>query len=177
MTEEERSEAETLVMENLSRIDRDLYFEAVRGMSRGWKNKLFSLVGVLLAVAGLLMTWKILLILGLVLAAGPTLSSTIIGHRDYQKLLLRHPEGEWDKAIRFYEDRVETCAQGGEPTVVPYQDIRREVETEHLYILDFGKKAPSTMLRKDGFRTGSLDELKDFLLDRQRAAYNKDGTS
>jgi hypothetical protein len=31
------------------------------------------------------------------------------------------------------------------------------------------------MIRKDSFLTGSLEELKVFLLDQQRAAYNKKG--
>jgi hypothetical protein len=176
MTEEQMSVQNDLVMENMSRIDRELYFEAVRGMSRGWKNRLLALAGVLVATVGLLMGWKPLLVLGLALGAGFALSPVLVGYRDYQKLLLRHPEGAWDKTVRFYEDRVETRSQGGPATAVPYRHIRREVETEHLYILDFGNKAPSTMFRKDGFCTGSLEELRPFLLERQRAAYGGERT-
>jgi hypothetical protein len=169
------ADQEPPVMENVSHIDRELYYEAVKGLSKGIKNKILSFLGVLIAVVGLLMASRVVLVLGLILAVGFILSPMIIGRRDYHKLTIIHPEGEWDKTVRFYEDRVETRSDCGTPTVVPYKNIRREVETEHLYILDFGKKAPSTMIRKDSFLTGSLEELKVFLLDQQRAAYNKKG--
>lgn len=173
MEETLQTSPETPVLENTSRIDRELYMEAVRGRASGWRSRLTVLLGVLVAVAGLLMHWTILTVLGLIYAVGRILTPVVTGHRDFGKLLQRHPEGEWSKTVRFYPDRIETDSGLGAPTVVPYKNIRREIETPRLYIIDFGKAAPSTMLRKDSFTRGSLEELRDFLTARQRAEYDQ----
>ena len=171
---EERLEnvPETPVLENTSRINRELYMEAVRGRAAGWRSRLAILLGVLVAVAGLLMHWPILTVLGLLYAVGRILTPAVTGRRDFGRLLEKHPEGEWNKTVRFYSDHIETDSGLGGPTVAHYKNIRREIETPRLYIIDFGKSAPATMLCKDGFTRGSLEELRAFLTARQRAEYD-----
>jgi hypothetical protein len=175
MTEEIQEtpeQAREPVMVNTSVIDKALYYEGVQGREKGWKSRILILLGIVIAVIGLLMNWKPLAVLGVLLSVGYILAPTVIGHRDYKKLCMVHPEGSWTKTVTFYEDRLETDSGNGKPTVVKYKDIRREIETEHLYILDFGKKAPASLFRKDSFTQGSMEELKPFLLERQRAAYD-----
>ena len=93
--------------------------------------------------------------------------------RDFGKLKRRHGADHWDKTIRFFDDHLESVSGGGAPSVLPYRRIRREYETEHMYVLDFGSAAPAMAFAKDGFTLGSFEEMKDWLLERQRASYDQ----
>ena len=76
------------------------------------------------------------------------------------------------KTVRFYEDRVETDSGTGKISAAPYASIRRESETEHMYILEFGKELPATAFDKDSFVRGSVGELRPFLTEARRRVYD-----
>lgn len=155
---------------NVTHMDRDRYFEAVKARARSGRNLALLAGGILAAVIGLLMAGRWIAVLGILIAALSILSPAVIGRRDYRRLCERHPGGEWDKTIRFYADRLENDAGEG-VTTAAYGDIRREYESEHMYILDFGKARPAAAFDKDGFTKGSMAELKDFLTEARRAKY------
>ena len=72
----------------------------------------------------------------------------------------------------FFPDRVETDSGEGRISSAPYRSIQKEFETEHMYILEFGKEIPATAFDKNGFTEGSLDELRAFLLQARRSVFS-----
>ncbi len=161
---------------NISTIDRELYFEAARGRADGRRTRLFCTVSAIVMVVGLMMAKYIVVLLGLFTALLAIFSPILISKRDFSRLMLLHPEGSWQKTITFYEDRIEIDSGTGGQSTRSYDDIRKEIETPHMYILDFGKDYTATMLCKDGFTLGTMDELKTFLVERQRASYAPDSS-
>lgn len=166
-------ETQPLVFQAVTRINKDLYFEAVKVRGKNLKNRCFTVFGILIAVVGLLMHQTAVLVLGLTIAVLAMFSHIIIGYRDYHKLCLIHPEGEWTKTVSFYGDRIETDSGSGQPTVARYEDIRHELQTEHMYLIDFGKKAPATTFCKADLTGGTLEEFTGFLTEKQRQVYNQ----
>lgn len=156
---------------NVTRMDRETYFEAVRARARNPRNALLVFGGVAAAVIGLLMHSHTVAVLGAVIAVLAVVSPVLIGKRDFRRLCELHPGGTWEKTIRFYPDRLESDAGTGHVTEAMYADIRREYETERMYILDFGKKAPAAAMEKAGFTVGTAEELKTFLLEARRSRY------
>ena len=163
------AESEPLFV-NVTHMDRDRYFEAVKARARSGRNLALLLGGIAAAVIGLLMAGRWIAVLGIVIAMLAVLSPVLIGRRDYRLLCERHPGGEWEKTVLFYADRLESDA-GGAVTTAAYDDIRREIESERMYILDFGKARPAAAFDKSGFVKGSMEELKDFLTEARRAKY------
>ena len=160
------------VLENVSTIDRERYFEAALARGKALKNRLFAGLGLVIAALGILMSRNVVVtILGILIALLAWFSPAIIGWRDFGRLKELHPQGSWIKTVRFYPDRIESCSEGGTPTVAAYSDIKREFETRQMYVIDFGKKAPATTFCKDGFTRGTLEELKAFLTEQQRKKY------
>ena len=167
------AQEEAPLLVNVTHMTRDKYFEAVRaGMRRG-RTLCYSLGGAVVAVIGLLMGSPIAAALGFGAAVLAVASPAVIGWRDYQKLCVLHPGGEWDKTVRFYRDRVETDSGGGRVTAAPYKSIRRERETERMYILDFGRTRPATTFEKSGFILGSPEELRSFLTEARLRTYDE----
>ena len=155
---------------NVTHMDRDRYFEAVKARARSGRNLALLLGGIAAAVIGLLMAGRWVAVLGLLIAVLSVLSPVMTGRRDYRRLCERHPGGEWDKKLRFYPDRVESDAGEG-VTAAAYGEIRREYESGRMYVLDFGKAHPAAAFDRDGFVKGSMEELKDFLTEARRAKY------
>ena len=166
------AESEPLFV-NVTHMDRDRYFEAVKARARSGRNLALLLGGIAAAVIGLLMAGRWVAVLGILIAVLSVLSPAVIGRRDYRRLCERHPGGAWDKTLRFYSDRLESDAGEG-VTTAAYGDIRREYESGRMYILDFGKARPAAAFDKDGFTKGSMEELKDFLTEARRAKYAPD---
>lgn len=174
----EEPEEETPVMENVTAMNRERYFEAAAARGKSWKTRICTAIGIIVMVTGLFLTWAACFVLGLAATLLAMFSHVIIAYRDFSKLKRFHPSGEWTKTIRFYEDRVETDSGVGVVSVAKYGDIKREYETREMYVIDFGKAAPATTLHKDSFTVGSIDALRAFLLEKQRREYDdKDGRS
>lgn len=166
-------EAEALlVMENVTQMNRARYFEAAQVRGKSWKNRIFAGLAVICAVAGIFMSNLTVFLVSLLIALMAMFSHVVIAYRDFGKLKNFHPTGEWTKTVRFYADHIETDSGVGAVSAAHYRDIKKEYETEHMYVIDFGGKAPATTLCKDSFTLGSFEELRSFLLERQRAAYD-----
>ena len=160
------------VLVNVTRMTRDKYFEAVRARGKYTRSRFFVLGGIVIAVLGLLMASPVVAVLGVVISLLTIVSPYAIGRRDYRRLEAIHPHGEWVKTVRFFPDRVETDSGEGQIRSAPYRSIKTEFETEHMYILEFGKEIPATTFDKDSFVQGSLDELKAFLTEARRSGYS-----
>ena len=153
----------TLVMENRSLIDRELYMEAARALSRRWTRYAAMAFGLLLGYRG----------------HRPEREFSdhrrrhyhraqhlfLAGDRDagFRQTQEKHGAESWLKTVRFYSDRIETETGAGSISTFSYDAIRQLRETENLVIIVFGKKQPSTMLRKDSFTLGTFDLAMAFL--------------
>ena len=164
--------AEEPVFVNVTRMDRERYFEAVSSRGRSLRSRILTIGGAAVAVVALLMGSWFVSALGLLAAVLAVLSPGILGRRDFRKLCELHGGEEWTKTVRFYEDRVETDSGTGKISAAPYASIRRESETEHMYILEFGKELPATAFDKDSFVRGSVGELRPFLTEARRRVYD-----
>ena len=149
---------------NVTTMDRALYLESAAAMGR-----IFSVLAMVCAVYGLIIHRWIVVALALIIAVLALFSHVIMAYRDFGKLKRRHGADHWDKTIRFFDDHLESVSGGGAPSVLPYRRIRREYETEHMYVLDFGSAAPAMAFAKDGFTLGSFEEMKDWLYDESYA--------
>lgn len=170
--EKQRTEESGALFVNVTRMDRDLYFEAVRARAKNGRNLALCAGGVIAAAIGLFMASRLIAALGALIFALTVLSPGLIGRRDYRMLCERHPGGVWEKTVRFYPDRMESDAGDGRVTTAEYAAIRREYESEHLYILDFGRAYPAAAIDKGGFVKGSAEELRAFLTEARRAKYD-----
>ncbi len=164
-------------MENVTRMDKDGYFEAVMARGKALKRRIFSALGIVCAVVGLLMANRIVVVCGLLVTLLALFSHLLIGYRDFQKLKVVHPTGEWEKTTRFFEDYMEVDTGDGQPKRRAYKDIRREYETEHMYVVEFGKEVSAMTFRKDGFTKGSFEEFQAYLTDKQRQYYDVTASS
>lgn len=169
----ERLEAEEplLVMENVSEIDRELYFEGVKARGKDIKMWIFTILGLLLVPTGLLMYKPLVWLLGVLIVLLAQFSHVITGVRDFSKLKRLHPSGVWRKRVRFYDDRLENSSSTGPVTTARYRDIKRTRESEHLYLIELRRNLPAILLRKDGFTLGSIEQLRPFLAEMERADY------
>jgi len=156
------------VMENVSTINRHLYFEVVKARGKNKKSVFLSVIGIMMVPGGLLIGNWAVAVLSLMIALLALFSHVIIGTRDFGKLQRLHHDGQWVKTISFYSDRIESNSGNHMPTVAKYEDIRRELETEHMYVLEFGNHTSATMMCKDSFTSGSLDLLKQFILEMRQ---------
>jgi hypothetical protein len=158
------SDAEaTLVMENHSLINRELYLEAGRALSRRWTRYAAKVIGILLIVAGIASSEGFLMIGGVIITVLSTFSWLIIVYRDFNKLRKRHRAEAWQKTVRFYSNRIEIEAGAGNVSTFSYSAIRRLRETRNMLIIVFGKKQPANMLRKDSFTLGTNDLAMSFI--------------
>ena len=158
---------------NVTTMDKALYLESAAAMGKRWKGRIFSVLAMVCAVYGLSIHRWIVVVLALLIALLALFSHVILAYRDFGKLKRRHGTDHWDKTIQFFDDHLESVSGSGAPSVLPYRRIRREYETEHMYVLDFGSAAPAMTFAKDGFTLGSFEEMKDWLLERQRASYDE----
>ena len=163
--------APLLVMENVSEINRELYFEGVRARRKGLRLYLFTALGILLVPTGLLMYKFWVWGLGLVIVLLAQFSHIMIGWRDFGKLRRLHPSGVWTKTVRFYDDRIESRSGQGPVRTARYRDLKQTGESEHLYIVEFRSGLPAVLLRKDGFTTGEGERLRSFLRRMEEADY------
>ena len=163
--------APLLVMENVSEINRELYFEGVRARRKGLRLYLFTALGILLVPTGLLMYKFWVWGLGLVIVLLAQFSHIMIGWRDFGKLRRLHPSGVWTKTVRFYDDRIESRSGQGPVRTARYRDLKQTGESEHLYIVEFRSGLPAVFLRKDGFTTGEGERLRSFLRRMEEADY------
>jgi hypothetical protein len=158
------SDAEaTLVMENRSLIDRALYMEAGRALSRRWTRYAAQVFGILLVVAGIAISESFLIIGGAIITVLSTVSWLVIVFRDFDKLRKTHGAEAWQKTVRFYSDRIEIEAGAGGISTFSYSAIRQLRETRNLLVIVFGEKRPANMLRKDGFTLGTSDLAMSFV--------------
>ena len=164
--------ADEPVFVNVTHMDRERYFEAVRARAKSGRNLALTAGGVIAAAAGLLMASRWVAVLGVVIFALTAASPGVIGRRDYSRLCERHPGGRWEKTVRFYPDRLETDDGNGNIAAAAYADIRRECAYKRMYVLDFGSGRPATAFDTEGFTKGSIDGLRDFLTEARRAAYD-----
>lgn len=170
----EKNSAAPPVFENVTRMDRSLYLEAAAAQGKRARLRLFALGGGIAAATGLLLSLPVLTVFGIATAVLAVVSPLLTGLRDYQKLKRLHPSGVWSKTVRFYPDRIETDSGLGAVSTASYGSIRNEWESKRMYVLDFGGSASSNAFCKDAFTKGSFEELKIFLLERQRAAYDEE---
>jgi len=159
------------VFVNVTRMDRERYFEAVRARAKNGRSLALCAGGAVCALIGLFMASRWVAVLGVLVFILTVLSPAIIGRRDYRRLCGRYPGGVWEKTVRFYADRLESDAGGGHVTTARYADIRHEYETARMYILDFGKTGPAAAIDKSGFVKGSEEELRAFITEARRARY------
>lgn len=164
-------ESEAPVMENVTVMNRARYFEAAAAQAKSWRTRICTAVGILAMATGLFLTHAAFFIMGVIAALLASFYHVIIAYRDFGKLKRSHPSGTWTKTVRFYEDRVETDSGTGTCSMAKYSDIRREYETQQMYVIDFGKAAPATAFHKDSFTAGSIETLRPFLLEKQREEY------
>ena len=167
----EAQASEEPVFVNVTRMDRERYFESVRARAKNGRNLALCVGGAAAVLIGLFMASRWVALLGGLVFVLTVLSPAIVGRRDYRQLCERHPGGVWEKTVRFYADRMESDAGGGHVTAAQYADIRREYESERMYILDFGKACPAAAVDKDGFVKGSFRELRTFITEARRALY------
>ena len=156
---------------NVTRMDRERYYESVLARARNGRNLALCIGGAAAALIGLFMASRWIALLGAAVFALAVLSPAAVGMRDYRKLCERHPGGVWEKTVRFYADRLESDAGDGNVTTAAYGDIRHEYESGRMYILDFGKTYPAAAIDKGGFVNGSVEELRAFLVEARRAEY------
>jgi hypothetical protein len=158
------SDAElTLVMENRSLINRELYMEAARALSRRWTRYAAQVFGVSLVLAGIALSESFLFIGGLIITVLSTFSWLVIVYRDFAKLRKRHGAETWQKTVRFYSDRIETETGAGSISTFSYGAVRRIRETRNMLIMVFDKQQPANMLRKDSFTLGTSDLAVSFI--------------
>lgn len=172
LTEETADEMPTLI--NITKMNKSLYLESAAAMGKRWKGLIFTVLAAACAVYGLFVSNWVLLVLSLIVAIIALFSHLLLAYRDFGRLKRRYGAEEWIKTIRFYDDYLETSSEGSVPSVYPYRSIRREYETEHMYVLDFGSAGPATTLAKDGFTLGTFEEMKKWLTERQLASYDQD---
>lgn len=162
--EAQESDAEaTLVMENHSLLNRELYMEAARALSRRWTRYAAIAFGILLILSGVGLAESFLIIGGIIITLLSTFSWLIIVHRDFVKLKQKHGAETWLKTVRFFSNRIETEAGTGSISTFTYDSIKRLCETENMLIIVFDKKLPSNMMRKDSFTLGTCDLAKSFI--------------
>lgn len=159
---------------NQTHMNRTLYLESAAAMGKRWKGRIFSVLAAICAVYSLFIGNWLLFFLALLIAALALFSHLILAYRDFSRLKRRHGGEEWGKTIRFFSDCLESASDDTPPAVYPYRNIRNEYETEHMYVLDFGSGAPAITMAKDGFTVGTFQEMKEWLLERQRASYNEE---
>lgn len=161
----ESDEEATLVVENRSRINRQLYYEAASALHRKWTRFVEIAFGALLLVSGIAGGYMFLTVTGAIIFILSLLSWRILVQRDFR--LLRELNGgeEWSKTIRFYSNRIETENGAGRVKAYRYENVKRFCETKHMFVLDFGKKSPATMMCKDGFVAGTFETVKSFVAD------------
>lgn len=154
-----------LVMENKSRIDRALYFEAARALHRRWIRFAEIAFGVLLLSSGLAGSYIFLTVTGAIITALCLISWQVVARKDFSLLREKHGGEEWQKTVRFYSNRIETENGTGWLSTFHYENIKRCCETKHMLIIDFGKKSLATMMCKDGFTLGTYELAKSFILE------------
>ncbi len=154
---------------NQAELDKELYFEAVRVLSKKRRYLVLMATGLLLVPVCILMGSKMAAIFSLLIAVIAAVYRPLVGWRDYRKLRRRYQNDRWSKTISFYPDSIEIISSGGDQRVETYDRVNAIRSTEHLYVLDFGKKAPSTILTKDGFVRGSIEDVNAALARHIRA--------
>ena len=171
-TGNERNREEPVLV-NVTRMDREKYFEAVLARTRYGRSRVLFWGGAVIAAVGLLAKGRAVAVMGVIIAVLAVLAPLLIGRRDFHRLCAIHPGGEWTKTVRFFRDRVETDHGDGRISSATYGQIRREAETKHMYILEFGRSLPAATFDKEGFTRGTVEELRSFLTDARRAVYNE----
>lgn len=154
---------------NQAELDRELYFEAVRALSRKRRYLVLMAAGLLLTPVCVLTGSRTAAALSFLVAVIAAVYRPLIGWRDYRKLHRRYQSGQWNKTISFYPDRIEVISPDGDRRIEAYDRLNAIRSTQHLYILDFGKKAPSSILTKDGFVRGSIEDVNAVLAHYERA--------
>ena len=159
----ENEEEPEPLFENHCTVNKELYFEAVKAMSNRTKDLVIAIICAVLVPICFMLGNPVLAVVALIVAIVALSYRSIVGSRDFRRLKARHPEGEWTKRVRIYDEYVVTDSEeenDDNVTVVALQDLKKIRETEHLCILDFGKTAPATLMDKDGFQIGSVEELR-----------------
>lgn len=160
------SDAEaTLVMENCSLINRELYMEAARGLSRRWTRYAAKVFGISFVLAGIALSESFLIIGGTIITVLSTFSWLFVARRDFDRLRKRHGTEAWQKTVRFYSNRIETEASSGSISTFSYRAIRQLRETKNMLVIVFDNKQPANMLRKDSFTLGTCDLAISFIID------------
>lgn len=159
----ESDEEAMLVMENRSLINRELYMEAARALSRRWTRYAAIAFGILLILAGIALSESFLIIGGGIITVLSTFSWQIIVRRDFEKLKTRHNAENWLKTVRFYSNRIETEAASGSISTFAYGSIKKLLETKNMFIIVFDQRQPANMLRKDSFTIGTCDLAMAFI--------------
>lgn len=163
------------LLENHCTVNKELYFEAVQAMSNRTKDLVIAIISAILVPICLMLDNKALALVALIVALVALFYRAVIGQRDFRRLKSKHPSGQWTKRVRVFSDYVVTDSEDDEDnvTVVPLEDLKKVRETDHLCILDFGKKAPATLMDKNGFQIGSLEELRILMKELNVAEANK----
>lgn len=160
MEEQNKDCAEPLAV-NQSKIDRALHFEAVRSISGRRRYLICVIGGFILIPICMLNGNRAMAVMALMICVLGICSGPLKGWRDYNKLKRQYPAGEWGKSLRFFEDHVESEGESGRISAASYEQLKKIRETEHLYILDFGNRAPASMMTRDGFTKGSIEVVRE----------------
>lgn len=159
----EPDEEATLVMENQSLINRELYMESARALSRRWTRYAAIAFGLVLILTGIALAESFLIIGGAIITLLSTFTWPIIARRDFDKLQKRHGSESWLKTVRFYSNRIEAETSAGSVSTFSYYTIKKLRETKNMIIIIFDNKQPANMLRKDSFILGTCDLAMSFI--------------
>lgn len=78
------------------------------------------------------------------------------------KALCQAANGVPKRIVRFYTDYFSVTTESGKVREFSYGKIHTMKETEHLYIL-VNESDIDIILDKNGFRFGSIDQVREFL--------------
>ena len=85
------------------------------------------------------------------------------------KAMSASADGELTRTVKFFPTWMEVESQDGEETSLLYSEISKILETKNLLVIT-GPDKLGIMVARDGFTTGSLDEVMSFIRDEMEAA-------
>lgn len=129
------------------------------------RRKVLLLFGILCFIWGILFTshaaLRVLLpVLGVTAILCSVFYSAWLAKKNYRRYEMSH--AGLDKAISFYQDRMECVNDGGESKTFYYRHITREKESGSLYSIVI-KNETGIIVKKDSFQKGTFEEFREFM--------------
>ena len=129
------------------------------------RRKVLLVLGILCFIWGILFTshaaLRVLLpVLGVTAILCSVFYSAWLAKKNYRRYEMSH--AGLDKAISFYQDRMECVNDGGESKTFYYRHITREKESGSLYSIVI-KNVTGLIVKKDSFQKGTYEEFREFM--------------